>query len=355
MFSQKNLLADAGNYSITHVKHNDVTHSIQVSDKRNDTVIISLLLDPMDNTLIGKIGADCMQKLGDDAAAVLAALSKTLQEKIGAKEFIFVPADSALPEFVAAQDHPTFKRLRHASRDVLGSHIADILSQHDELVSQLDQQYDLIIGSENASRQIDKLEERIIDLQSKHANFTAGKMAEYKSDQIQGKKARINNANVTAVFLMDKERNLHGMMRALRVNEDLAYLSDEVVLEDIVTLQDFSGATEQEKIQQREQFLLAYLANRTLTQLAFNQLVIIAAEGRESMYEALGFQSFPMQNADCKLVISLGRPRELLDDIKNQLLAAAPANVSAIRKFSVIQTARISDEPTETKLEMRRV
>lgn len=343
MRSNHQILADAGHYAITHVTHDEATHSIQIIDTRDNAIIADLHLDPMDNTLAGKISADSMTRLGADAEMILNVLSSTLQKKIGAKELILLPTDSTLPDYIPAESH-SFKRTRHASRHRLEESTGAILAEHTALTALLDENFDIVIGSENARKLIFKFEERVFDLLNNHANFTEEKMTEYKSEDIQGVKARLTNSNVSAAFLLDKQRRLCGMIRSLAMGDNISYLSDETIVQDIISLNQFSGDTEQEKSHNRSIFLLAYVVNRVLAQIKqHDHFAIIAASGRENTYETVGFQSFPMQIPGYTLVIKLAPPCTLLNEIKSQLVTP-PSNVSAIRQFGGIQST-LTEKP----------
>lgn len=333
-------LAEAGNYAIVLASQDEFTFSIQITDTRDNSILADLPLDPMDNTQAGTIGADAMKKLGSDAQAVREALSKTLQEQIGAKEFVMHPAGSALTGFVPVQDH-SFTRMRHANRKDIKQHTNTILGQHADLVAMLDQQYDFVVGVNNIRKQVHKFEQRAFDLLNGHANFTQEKMTEYKSEDIQGVKSRLNNSNVTVVAMLDKQRNLCGILRSLAMGGEVAYLSDETMIQEIIPLDKFAGATEQEKAQNRGVFLLAYFANRAVSQIDHQEkFVIIAAAGRESIYEAIGFQSFPMD--DLMLTMRFdNKPRPLMSDLKKQLMTP-PSNMTAVKKFGAVQSSEVS-------------
>jgi hypothetical protein len=333
-------LTTVGNYVITLEGQDETTFSIQISDTRDNTIIVDLPLDPMDNTLAGTISADAIKKMGNDAQVVLEALSKTLQEKIGAKEFVLLPAGYTLPGFVPVQDH-TFKRMRQGNRKDIIQYTDAILHQYADLAAMLDQQYNFVVGVNNIRKQVFKFEQRVFDLFIEHANFTEEKMIEYKSEGIPGAKSRLNNSNVTVVAMLDKQSNLCGMLRSLAMGGEIAYLSDEIIIQNIISLDKFLGATDKEKAQNRGAFLLAYFANRAVSQIGHQEIfVIIAAAGRESIYEAIGFQALPINSQDYTLTIKLGASCLLLNKIKKQLITP-PSNMMAVNQFGAIQSADV--------------
>src|SRR5579862_4614325 len=168
------------NYEIRIANKDRYTDSVQITDASSQ-VMIDLPLDPMDNTLAAKISNDAIAKLGQDAEEILKNLSVFLREQMGAKEFIIIPTNAKLPNFTPAQDHG-FKRARHASRIALEKSSAAILEQHKDLVMELDSQYEIVSGIKELEKKLDHDNpyNEIYALLNKHANFTPGKMSEYK-------------------------------------------------------------------------------------------------------------------------------------------------------------------------------
>jgi hypothetical protein len=342
-----NQLAAVGYYSITIERKDDVTFSIRISDVRDNTTLVDFPLDPMDKTLAGTLTSDAVKKLGRNAPAVLETLSITLQEHVGAKEFIMLPAGSLLPDFVPVQDH-AFKRMRQANRENIIQHTDAILSQYSDLAAMLDQQYDFVVGVDNIRNLVYKFEQRAFDLLNGHANFTQEKMKEYKDEDIQGTKSRLDNSYVTVIAMLDKQNKLCGMLRSLAMGDEVAYLSDETINQEIIPLEKFSGETEQEKAQNRGVFLLAYFANRAVSQIDLkNEFVIIAAAGRENFYKAIGFDSFPMTNHVLTMKFD-NKPRPLMTDLQ-KLLMTPPSKIAAVKQFGVVQSSGV--EAAEVKQE----
>src|SRR5205085_2854158 len=151
----------------------------------------------------------------------------------------------------------------------------------------------------------------------KHANFTPGKMTEYKEEEIEGAKARFNNSNVKTIALLNQQNRLCGIIRSLSMGNKFAYLSDETINQEILPLEKFQGNNVDEQIKNRAKFLLAYLANIACS-LAKNQdhFLMIAASGREDIYDSVGFQTFPIQSNDYVVTIKLGKPGLSLTSIK---------------------------------------
>lgn len=334
------------NFSITLCTQDEATYSIQILDLRDKTIIATLSLDPMDHTIAGTISSDAVKKMGDDAQAVLNELSKTLQTHIGSKEFILIPSSCSLPEFIPAQDH-SFKRLRQTHRNMINQQTQVILAQHADLVHKLDEQFEFVVGASNARKKVYNLEQRVFDLLNGHANFTEEKMTEYKSEEIQGVKSRLNNINVTSIFMINKQAKLCGILRSLSMGDKTGYLSDETIIQDIISLDLFPGNSEEEKTNSRRIFLLAYFANRAISLFEHqDQFFIIAANGRELDYETIGCQKLLMNSNEYTLTMKLAPPSQLLNDIKEQLLAPLPV-IENMKPFSMVSS--LGEHTQETK------
>jgi hypothetical protein len=328
MRSDRNqLLSKVSHFSINLVSINATTYSVQVMDCRNDEVIITLPLDPMDNTLAATICKESVAKFGEDATSVLNELSIVLRENIGTKEILLIPQDSGLPEFTRAEDH-NFKRLRHASRAELLKSINEILSAHTQLTLMLDNEYQVKAGNQ-VNPQL------ALNLLNGHANFTEGKMAEYKEEERNGMHARLNNGNAesSVVTMCDNQNNLCGLIRSLGMGNGFAYLSDETIRQDILPLAAFKGKDEVEQSSNRSIFLLAYFANAFLNTSGHDHFVIIAANDRVSIYDAIGFKMPPIENNEYVLSINFNKPQALLNSIKDKLVKQ-DSGLIAVNLFS---------------------
>lgn len=342
MLSDRNQqLSKVSHFSINLVSDNATTYSIQIIDCDKEEVVIALPLDPMDNTLAATISKESIVKLGEDAANVLNELSTVMREKIGAKEFILMPQGSALPQFTPAEAHG-FKRLRHASRADLSRAINEILSAHTKSTLILNEEYQVKTGN-----QINP--QLALNLVNGHANFTEGKMAEYKEEERNGMRARLNNGNTgfSVVTMWDKENNLRGLIRCLGMGNGFAYLSDETINQDILPLAAFAGKDEAEQSCNRSIYLLAYFVNAFLNTTDHNHFVIIAASGRENIYEAIGFKKFPINANDYALSINLSAPQKLLCEIKEIMVKP---DISAANLFSV-EMNNVAEEGAAPKFE----
>lgn len=324
------------NYSIDFVTKDANTFAIQVSDLNDGTVLADLPFDPMDNTLAAVLDKNTIAKLGADAELVLQTLSETLQEQIGAKEFVVVPAGSSLPGYTPAEQ-AEFKRLRHASRETLDKQTDAILSQYSELTAELDEKSTCAAGMPDIIKELqhDKPYEEIFALLEGHANFTVGKMSEYKDEDIQGKKARFNNSNVMPLAILDANKRLAGLIRVLSMGNQFSYLSDETINQEIIPADKFPGNSVDEQKKNRSIFLLAYLVNMAcIAAKGQNHFLLIAAAGREDIYEAIGMQNFPIKDNDYVVTMKLGKPGPLLASVKEKLITPF-SNVAATNRLGL--------------------
>lgn len=352
-FSRKSL-AVVKNYSIDLVAKDTNTFSIQIIALNNQAVLADLPLDPMDNTLAAVLDKDALSRLGSDAVAVLETLAKLLQDQIGAKEFVVLPVGTDLPGYVPAQN-TEFKRLRHASRIDLAKKTSSILEQYSGLVTELDNNHEFVIGMPAIIKglQHDKPYDEIFALLEGHADFTVGKMSEYKDEDIQGKKARFNNSNVLPIAMLDSKHRLCGAIRVLSMGNKFGYLSDETMNQEIISAEKFPGSTLEEQKKNRWTFLLAYLANKA-SELAKDQdhFLLIAASGREDIYDAIGMQTFPIKSNDYVVTMKLGKPGLLLTSIKDKLIKPF-SNVEAISKLGITPVPVVST--TETHVDVQQL
>jgi hypothetical protein len=346
--SRKNL-GLVKNYSIDLATIDTNTFSIQVINLSDQTILADLPLDPMDNTLAAVLDKHALSKLGEDAVFVLKALSELLQEQIGAKEFVVLPTGADLPGYVPAQ-HAEFKRLRHASREDLEKRAFAILEQYSGLANELDKTHECVVGMPAIIKglQHDKPYEEIFALLENHANFTVGKMTEYKDEDIQGKKARFNNSNVVPLAMLDSSQRLCGLIRVLSMGNKFGYLSDETINQEIIPAEKFPGSTVEEQKKNRSLFLLAYLTSKACALVKDqDHFLLIAAAGREDIYDAIGMQTFPIKSNDYVVTMKLGKPGPLLNSIKDKLIKPF-SNVEAISKLGITPGPVISK--TETNI-----
>lgn len=319
-------------YSIDLINTDDYSYSVQISNVDTKEIISNLPLDAPDNTLAAVLDENSINALGDHAGDVLEALSKALT-KIGGKEFIVIPVQSALPDYLPVQDH-AFKRVRQAALSNLVTTTEKLLSSYNEWAKMLDEQCEFVFGMENLASKMQHPYHQIFALLQGHASFTQGKMAEYKEEDIQGIKARVNNANVTTLALLNNQGELVGFMRSLAMGNQFGYLSDETLNQAILPLTSFTGETLEEKTKIRNQFLLAYFINRALPLIKNqNQFIIIAADGRENTYDNVGFQPFPIQSNHYIATMKLAKPGPELTIVK-ETIAKPFSHAQAISKLS---------------------
>jgi hypothetical protein len=305
----------------------------------------------MDNTLAATLDKDALSKLGQDAVLVLKALSELLQEQIGAKEFVVLPRGADLPGYLPAQD-AAFKRLRHASREELENKTFSILEQYSDLTIELDKNYECVVGMPAIIKELqhDKPYEEIFALLEGHANFTVSKMTEYKEEDVSGIKARFNNSHVLPLALFDTDHRLCGLIRILSMGNKFAYLSDETINQEIIATEAFPGNTIEEQKKNKSLFLLAYLASKVCTLVKDQDyFLLIAASGREDIYNAIGMQSFPIKSHDYVVTMKLSSPGPFLTSIKDKLFKPF-SNVAAISKLGITPAPVV--DTTETNLDV---
>lgn len=362
-------LSTIGHYSIDVVAKNEYTYSVQVTDLINNSTLIDLPLDPMDHTLAGVIEQRAIDALNADNATtpVLQALSKALREQIGAKEIILLPKGNTLPEYVPAQDFQKCKRLRHVNRTALETQSNAILEDYPALVKELDSLNNIAVGIKNIVEQLSKASninpyEKIQQFLQKNGDFTDGKMAEYTREDVKGKKARCHNSNVEVISaLKDKnplndkdvlkdENELTAFVRKLTMSSKFAYLSDETVDQNIIPLDKFSGKTVIEKAYKRGVFLLAYLASKACEVLKAqnatqDEFLMIAADGREGIYGALGLKEFDQKNNDNDYVVTMNfnKPGDVLNLIKRRILEVGFSNAQAVSKVGLMPAPAVDN------------
>ena len=323
-------LAIGKNFSIDLIVKNDYTHSIQISHLSTKKVLQTIPFDPTDRTIAGSISKDALHSLDGEADNALRILSETLLQKLGAKEFIVVPAEKTLSNFTVPEKSG-FARFRHCHRERFYASTKEILEKHKELTLELDKKYHFVID-EKMLMQGKNVKQRYQEINSilEKARFTAGKMEEYKDEELQGKMSRLKNEFVRPIVMLDKKGHIAGMVRALLMGNNFAYLSDEVINQEIIPLEKFSGTSIEEQKYKRELFLLSYLMNKTcqLGLVDQNHLFIIAANGREKIYEQVGYKDFPLDLPGWKVMMKLGPPGPALtkaqENIKSLSLPVTP-------------------------------
>lgn len=341
-------LSTVEHYSIDLIAQDTNTYSIQILDLSDQAILADLPLDPMDNTLAAVIDRNALAKLGADATPVLEALSKVLQEQIGAKEFVVIPNGANLPGYTLPQN-AEFKRLRQASREDIEIATVSILEKHQDLIIELDQKNEMLLGIAELIKKLqhDKPYDEISAFLESHANFTPGKMTEYKEEDIQGIKARFNNHNVTTMAMLNQEQRLCAILRGLSMGSGFMYLSDETIDQEMLLLEKFQGDTTEEKAKSRSQFLLAYLANKACSLVKEqDHFLIIAALGREEIYDAIGFKALPIKSNDYVVTMKLSDQRLALTAIKEKLTRPSFSEMTAISRLGVmpVQVATTTNE-----------
>ncbi len=331
---QKTNLVKGDNYSIDLIVNNNYTHFVQISHLPSKDVLQAIPFDPTDRTVAGVITTETLDRIEENTGETidlldamsasldfLDVLSTTLRSQLGAKEFIVLPPGVSLPKFIAPAESG-FKRLRHGNREQFIASTADILEGNEALVAELDANYHFVTDEvallEN--RSVEVRYQEITQILEK-ARFTEEKMDEYKAEELQGKMSRFKSDYARPIVMLDKDGNIAGMVRALLMGNEFSYLSDEVVNQDILPLEKFSGDSVEEQKNNREIFLLAYIMNKACRLGLADQkhLLIIAAEGREEIYARVGYNPFPSDNFH--LVMKLGAPGPALMQAQDNIKA----------------------------------
>jgi hypothetical protein len=322
---QKENLAIGRNFSIDVVVKNSYTHTIQISHLPSEEILQAIPFDPTDRTVAGSISKNALRPLGEEAENALKVLSETLLSKLGAKEFIVVPAEDSLPNFTVPEDSG-FARFRHCDREQFYVGTENILKEHKELTAELDTNYHFVTD-EKTLMSGRGVQERYQEINAilEQTRFTSGKMTEYKDEELQGKMSRFKSEYIRPIVMLDQKGNIAGMVRVLLMGNNFAYLSDEVVNQEIVPLERFSGTSLEEQNYNRELFLLAYLMNKAckLGLADQNHLFIIAASGREKIYEQAGYEKFPLNMVAWKAVMKFGPPGPILTKAQENIKSLA--------------------------------
>ncbi len=320
---QKKHLAGGSYFSIDVIVEDDYTHAIQISHLQTGKILQTIAIDPTDRTIAGSINMDGLAALQEEAETVLSALSAALLSEMGAKEFILVPDNCTLPDFIAPENS-TFTRFRHCNRDEFNERTAAILREYEELSADMDNRFHFVTDEKTLLADSDPTERyQAIHGILEQARFTPDKDAEYKNEELQGKMSRFKNKFIKPLVMLDGDNHIAGMIRILRMQNGFAYLSDEVVDQSILPVEKFKGETEEEKKYHREMFLLAYLMHKTceLGLADINHLFIIAAAGREKIYEQVGYENFPAQFSGYQFMMNFGAPKPTLIVLQEQIKA----------------------------------
>jgi hypothetical protein len=312
---ERRSLSTGRNYVIDLVVENEYSHCIEVSylsssaqEENNDPFYFSqfpqsphqliLPFDPTDCSVVGVIHQEFLNCLGDETNDFLKVLAETLTSQLGAKQFIVVPATVDLPGFTTPENSG-FERLKQRVRTDFYHHCETLVGEYPHLRKKLNTDFRLIGDMSNEEELLSDLtarqrcEEisRLLD----GARFTDGKMQEYKAEDLHGKMSRLNNKFIQPFVMLDKQDRIVGMIRAVAMGRDFVYLADEVIAQEIVGLDEFTGNTVEEQKAKRELFLLAYLfykiSGHNLS--TYSHLMIIAAKDREKLYTDVGFEAFP--------------------------------------------------------------
>jgi hypothetical protein len=282
----------------------DNSYCLKMVGKKNEVLLI-IPLDPTDSTLAAAIDYSCLfSSLGDEGAqAALKVLAEVMQN-IGGKQLILLFGQQDLPGYHAVEDKQHaryFPRLRHGDRKELLEQTAAILEQHPLVVRALDEQYDFVSGTRSIFAGQDEMAccqefSRLLE----GANFTEAKQRSYADEGYRCQMSRLKSEHVLPVAMLKvKQRNdrgaivergaMKGVVRALHMGARFAYLSDEVVQLDEAMLTEIPE-------EQRAAFSLAYLMRGAIRLLPYHsRFVIIAAKGREGIYDSVGFQAFPVR------------------------------------------------------------
>lgn len=303
------LLATSAHFSIYSVVENGYTHFIQIRRSENAEIIQTVPLDPTDNTLAGSLDFNLPAAEKEE---VLQLLSTALPQPIGGKEFIVVREDITLPGFLAPEECEAFSRLRYCDTATLQEHTDRLIQQYEQtcnedpfrcrLPAKDDCQF-LKTEAELLNQNTLKNLYSTIHSHLENTGFTDAKLQEYQEEELQGKRTRFKNRFIQPFVIRDHNKGIRGMIRILNMGNDFAYLSDE-----FVTFQ-------------HDKNQLAFLMNQLCKNGLINQkhLFIIAAKGREEIYESLGFRTVPQHIGNWKLVVKPGYPGPHLTDRKNRV------------------------------------
>lgn len=302
-------LATGTNFSIDAYVSGNYTHYVKITKLPSKQSLQTFPFDPTDRSVVGALSPITLQALGEHAPEFLAKFAEFMPKKMGAKEIFMIPVDDDKEgehksecklEGYAQPEASGFSRMRHCDRAALTAKTQAILGspEYKDLTAELDRDYQFLLSEAamTEGQKEDELYAQIAAILDK-ARFTSDKQDEYKKEELQGKISRFKNAYVRPVVMVNKKTHqINGLVRALLMGSGFVYLSDEVMNQDLFPLARFRGDTEQDKKNNREIFLMAYLMNKacTLSLADQRQLIIIAADKREKIYEDAGFENFPL-------------------------------------------------------------
>ncbi len=316
-----------GQINVFAMSKDHYTHFIQIEiTQEEETKRFTLPIDPTDNTLAATLDPALITALGEHAKEFMEKLSTELREQIGAKQIMVVPIGSALTDYILPIN-ADFKRLRYAKPEHIATKSADILAAYPEIQEMLDKTY-YFTATEKALLADFSETKRYAEVDDilGSARFLTSKQTEYKEEDLQGKASRIKSEFILPITMQNEEKEIHGIIRALKMGNGFIYLSDEVMDQDIVELDKFTGSTIEEKKSAREKFLLAYLlqhANQILSAKIEKThcIIMIAASGREHLYAASGFRDFsgPSLLSEFAIQMKFGPKGKLLEEMQDNI------------------------------------
>jgi len=332
---EKQTLASGTNFKIEVVVKDDYTHSIQISHIPSKQILQAIPFDPTDNMLAATINEHTLEVLGEEANHALSCLSDILRSQIGAKELMILPSTHHLPGYSAPENSGSpCPRLRHCTLQQLQKQTASVCAEYPDLTRHLDRHYHFVAGAQNILLDHSP-SERFQEMGAllEETNFIPSKMGEYKNEGLTGKMSRLNSVHIQPIAMLDHQGNMVGMIRALAMGNGFSYLADEIVMQRILPLEQFPGSSAKEQVENRHRFLLAYLMNHAselLSQYHQHHFIIIAARDgadkttgidieRTKIYDAIGYEKFPLNIPGFKAVINFDLPKPLLETIKKKI------------------------------------
>lgn len=316
----KENLARESSVSIDLLVQEDFTHFVQLTQLPSNRVLQVFPVDPMDHTVTGVISSDTWRAFGEEPEVLLSVLSQALLTQLGAKEFLVLPGEKSLPGFTLPEESG-FSHLRYSERYNLIKQSAAVLEGYKDLTKAFDQHYHFTFSEPDLMTGHDPIER----YQAIHAILeqAPNKMAEYPGQELQVQMSRFKSNFVRPIVMQDRLGRVTGMVRALLMGPKFAYLSNEVINQDLVPFDQFPGSSVEDQKAKRELFLLSYLMNRACAQGLWDQdhLFIIAASGREKIYEQAGYQNYPFCVEGHVVAVNLGSPGPFLLRAQNRIKA----------------------------------
>lgn len=297
------------------------TNSREPKVMAGDQEIRQITFDPMDHFGAAVITTRLAPSPSDREKYYTQLATISGEESIGGKWLVLIPKEDKLPvETKGSAFQPLAQadtRFRQCDRETLLKQTQQILEKYPAETKLLD--------AKLTPKQGYITHKTINRFIVENANFIPSKMLEEKQEDERGNATRFEHTKVQPLFLaedpMGPKPRLVGVIRALSVGYGVAYLSDETVLQNIIPFDSFTGKDENEKRYARWQFLLAYLFHQTAKTNETTHFVIIAAKGRELMYEALGFKKFEATFAgEFSAYVRFSNPGPLLKKTKETLI-----------------------------------